>query len=60
MLGVGWGWCAKQMGDKLGCEGVCMVDGCEGGGGVLYDFQFQMMIYARKRKAMGEYGLMVE
>ena len=28
MLGVGWGWCAKQMGDKLGCEGVCMVDGC--------------------------------
>ena len=32
MLGVGWGWCAKQIGDKLGCEGVCMVDGCVWGG----------------------------
>ena len=39
---------------------VWLMGVCEGEGGVLYDFQFQMMIYARKRKAMGEYGLMVE
>ena len=60
MLGVGWGWCAKQMGDKLGCEGVCMVDGCVWGGRWCLIWFSVSNDDLCAQKEMGKYGLMVE